>query len=146
MIVGFTGTRNGMTPEQRLFLSTFLISNRIEATEAHHGDCVGADADFHQLCMGASIPVVIHPPEFRPNDSLRAYCEGYRTLLLPKGYLARNRDIVNASEVIFACPRLMVQEDRGGTWYTINFATKKQKTVYIFWPDGSYEIRNNQNH
>ena len=47
MIIGFTGSRKGMTGEQAAVVMRLLLS----ATEGHHGDCVGADEQFHEMCM-----------------------------------------------------------------------------------------------
>ena len=62
MKVGFTGTRNGMSDEQKVKLDYFIKHNDIE--EFHHGDCVGADTEAHNIVKGAKpkIKIIIHPP------------------------------------------------------------------------------------
>lgn len=60
MILGMTGNRGGMTNEAKSALIAYLESNTI--SEVHHGDCVGADKDFHDICEKRSIKIVIHPP------------------------------------------------------------------------------------
>lgn len=50
MIVGFTGTREGMSPEQKRV--TREIISQLITTSVHtavHGDCIGADTDFHHI-------------------------------------------------------------------------------------------------
>jgi hypothetical protein len=54
MKVGFTGTRKGMTPQQRVAFAELVITLR--PTQAHHGDCVGADAEFHHGCKALVNP------------------------------------------------------------------------------------------
>ena len=29
---------------------------------AHHGDCLGADAEFHELCRETGLKIHVHPP------------------------------------------------------------------------------------
>jgi hypothetical protein len=125
--VGFTGTRHGMTPDQRgtvAFQMTLM-----DVSEVHHGDCVGADAEFHDLCHGVW-PVIIHPPL---DPKLRAWCDG--DVLPEKPYLDRNRDIVEACDVLIATPQSLT-EGKGGTWYTINRAVDAGKEVRVIGPDG----------
>lgn len=77
MIIGFTGTRYGMTEEQKKSLRNLLLELGGEFPLArktvHHGDCVGADREFHYLAAEIFGPcdIVIHPPE---DDEFRAYC------------------------------------------------------------------------
>jgi len=49
MKVGFTGTQAGLTPKQKLELRSLLMDYRDDITEFHHGDCIGADADAHEI-------------------------------------------------------------------------------------------------
>jgi hypothetical protein len=43
---GFTGTRQGMTAEQKSVLRNLLGGG---AGEFHHGDCIGADSEGHDI-------------------------------------------------------------------------------------------------
>lgn len=133
MTVGFTGTRKGMTPDQRGTLAFHLTLLAVQ--EVHHGDCIGADAEFHDLCKD-SWPVVIHPPA---DPKLRAFCNT-GTLLPEKPYLARDRDIVDACDVLIATPKESSEQKRGGTWYTIRYAQRLGKQVIIIWPNGSEQF------
>lgn len=134
MILGFTGTREGMSPtqEKRVREAVRFYSDSVES--AHHGDCVGADAQFHNLCIRYNIPVVLHPPVV---EDLRAFCETYQEALPPKDYLARDRDIVDTCNVLLAAPKGRIQ--KGGTWYTVNYAVEKKKGVYVVFPNGKVE-------
>ena len=139
--IGFTGTRHGMTEEQRK-MALGLLEQMGLAWKArfniilHHGDCVGADADMHDLAQLALCPIkiVIHPPI---KDDFRAYCMGNETRI-PKSYLARNRDIVDESKILIATPHTF-EETSGGTWYTINYAKKVGRQIVIIWPNGETE-------
>ena len=104
----------------------------------HHGDCVGADADAHQIARRAGVHIALHPPV---DDSLRAFCD-YDAWYDPKTYLDRNRDIVDASRVLVACPGVMKEQHHGGTWFTIRYALSiPEYPVAIIWSNGQVEMR-----
>lgn len=133
--VGFTGTAVGMTAAQQVTVGRLLENVRV----FHHGDCVGSDAEAHQMTH-PKCEVVIHPPM---NDTHRAWChnkhhEGQLVRSFPpREYLVRNHDIVDSTELLIATPKLHIEEQRSGTWATIRYARKCGKPVIIVWPDGS---------
>ncbi len=133
--VGMTGTRNGMTPEQKTTFNNCL--RQLKANILHHGDCIGADADAHDIAEARNVLNFIHPPS---KDELRAYKAGAK-IYQEKNYFARNRDIVNASSVLIGTPATF-HETGGGTWYTINYGIKQGGLVYIIYPDGRIQTRN----
>lgn len=131
MIIGFTGTRHGMTDAQIEGFSKYLA----DAEEFHHGDCVGADwqaADAAWRRCG--VKVVCHPPT---ESGLRAWTDFNDVTHKPRPYLARNRAIVDACHHLIACPQSAVEEQRSGTWSTVRYAVKIGKPVTIIFPDGS---------
>lgn len=131
MIVGFTGTRLGLTPEQAESLDT-LIST-LKPTQAHHGDCIGADAEFHECCVSRlSIWIVGHPPT---SSAQRAFCK-CDELRPAKDFLDRNKDIVKESDVLVACPDSDREKWRSGTWSTIRYARVSRKQIWIVYPNG----------
>jgi hypothetical protein len=136
MKVGFTGTRKGMTDAQKDAVEKLMEGSYLTSGdwEFHHGDCVGADADAHDIARGCGAYIVVHPG---PNDSQRAGCKADEECRRGVSFFARNRDIVNDTDLIIATPRLMQLEEQGGTSYTVRYARKVGKTVYIVWPDGS---------
>lgn len=135
MIVGFTGTREGLLPGQESALREYLGHIGVDVV-LHHGDCVGADAKAHQIAVDLGITqIIIHPPS---ESKLRARC-GCRPdhgdqVLPPKSYLQRNHDIVDASEVLLACPKTRTEELRSGTWATIRYARSLGREVVIMNP------------
>lgn len=131
MVVGFTGTQHGMTPKQRAAVAGLLDISK--PNQAHHGDCVGADAEFHRMCGWRQIPMVIHPPV---KNIKRAYCGGLMVVVLsPKDYLERNRNIVKSSDILIATP-CGGEVLRSGTWSTIRYAKKIGRPVYLALPSG----------
>jgi hypothetical protein len=136
-VVGFTGTRDGMTADQAGTVMAILDDHKI--VEAHHGDCVGADADFDGLCRRQGVLVIVHPPS---ESKLRAYCES-AVKMFEQPYLTRNRAIVDVCDLLIATPKDKAYRPNGrpsGTWYTIQYARSKGKKVVIVWPDGSTQI------
>ena len=121
-----------MTEKQKTVLKTFLTSNHADIQECHHGDCVGADADFHTICEELNIPIYIHPPA---NPANRAFCRSPH--IFPEfEYLVRNCHIVDSCDVLLAAPKSLSEERRSGTWHAIRYALGK-KPVNVFYYDGS---------
>ena len=119
MKIGFVGSRHGGTDYQKELLVELLKA--IEPAEAHHGDRVGADEQFHLICEEMDIPVILHPPK---HDELRAFCEGYKFSHEPKNYISRNKDIVNETDLLIAVPNTLVESFKSDTWATIRYAKK----------------------
>lgn len=144
IVIGFTGTQHGMTPEQHQMLQEQMIaaSSAVGDTEFHHGDCIGADLQAHALAYYMGYKVVIHPPE---DESKRAFANNgiYQMhsaeVLSPKPYLDRNHDIVDACDVLIACPNQMAERQRSGTWATVRYAWRQKKAVILIYPNGFVE-------
>lgn len=131
MKIGFTGTRHGMTSEQKDKLKSDLLAETV--TEFHHGDCIGADDQADDIAIELGLRVVLHPPI---REALRAHCERklYRKsplIILPaKDYHERNHDIVDQSDGLIVAPHTHEETIRSGTWTTWRYA-KKEKKPYI---------------
>ncbi len=115
--IGFTGTRKGMTSEQEESLKTLLKSITYEKGMwvARHGDCHGADTQFHNIARSMGAFILIHPPQ---DNKLRAFLDGDH-IERPKPYTQRNKDIVEKSDIIVAAPAEANNPGYGGTWQTI---------------------------
>lgn len=130
--VSFTGTRKEMSPPQEALIMNILKSE--DFTEHHHGDCEGADKQFHNLVVNKfkkthTNLIFIHPPD---NPKYRAFCkEG--TILPEKPYLERNKDIVDSSSLLITTPHKddEINKQRSGTWSTIRYAKKQKKDIII---------------
>jgi len=131
--IGFTGTRRGMTEAQRTTLEAVLA--KLRATEFHHGDCIGADAEAHDVAVAMGCEIVIHPPI---TEAERAWKVAPR-IHAPKPYLVRNRDIVRDTEMLIATPAEETELLRSGTWSTVRFARKAGRVVWVVLPSG--EVR-----
>ena len=136
MIIGFTGTQTGMTEDQ--YGSVQVIIQRLKVDEAHHGQCIGADMDFHEIIrQNTDAKIVSHPPIVQTKIG-ECEADEYRN---PQDYLVRNQDIVNECDVLVATPKENNEVLRSGTWATIRRATKAKKPVLIVNPDGMTIIR-----
>ena len=135
MIIGFTGSRNKMNRKQISELKSLLSSFSIE--EFHHGDCVGSDKQANDIIKAMKIlkdqksKIVLHPPKYK---KYRAYCRADISHK-PEAYLIRNRQIVDATEILVATP-CDKEKLRSGTWSTVRYARKLKKLIYIIMPDG----------
>ncbi len=134
-VMGFTGSRNGVTEAQRKALMWLILHHMPEAV--HHGCCVGADAHFAAFCdsMGARPYMVGHPSDLTDLTSPEAVlaCDLVHDRLPP---LERNREIVDACELLVACPDGPEQQ-KSGTWATIRYARKVGKQTHVIFPDGT---------
>jgi hypothetical protein len=138
MRVGFTGTRDGMTePQEAAFLDWCEVTS---FREFHHGCCVGSDerAAAFVDTFGEERPVIHgHPSNLRGMTSPKAVRVS-DNVSRPKSPLYRNRDIVDACDILLACPK-GPEERRSGTWATIRYARKIGRLVKIIQPDGTIE-------
>lgn len=143
MKVGFTGTRSGMTAEQKATVLRLLTE--LKPDTVHHGDCLGADSDFADICA-ALIPrpwIIAHPGESAKGgaNELRAFNANNDEVMPVRTHFARNREIVKAlrdiGDTLIATPFQSERQTNGGTWYTVDFAEKQAKRVVIVWPNGT---------
>lgn len=130
MKLGFTGTRAGMKPKQAATFSSWINKHKAAIAEFHHGDCVGSDVEAAER-VALQTKAAIHT---RPGkvDAMRAHFDHPRATIYPaKDFMARNRDIVDATDVLLATPAELAETLRGGTWSTIRYARKSGKRVVI---------------
>jgi hypothetical protein len=128
---GFTGTQHGMTDAQKATLRDFLAAG---SGEFHHGDCIGADSEAHDIADECGYSIVLHPPT---NPAKRAWrVVPNHMMKREKPYLDRNKDIVLDTIALIAAPAEPIEQPRGGTWSTIRFGLKQGRTVILILPDG----------
>ncbi len=128
MRIGVTGTRSGMNETQ--FSAVVEYLSGFANAELHHGDCVGVDAEVAVIATSLGFRTVCHPPEkddlraFHPSDEIRGSLS----------YFARNRNIVDETDLLLVVPYQDQHQTNGGTWYTHDYAVKKGKPVEVFFP------------
>jgi hypothetical protein len=133
--IGFTGTRAGMSDEQKQTLMRLLAEFR-KPCRLHHGMCVGADAEAHAICRDMDIQLEGHPP--RVTIMMARGLEGFAAMREPMHYLVRNCAIVNATQSLIAAPGLT----SAGTWSTIRYALELGRKVTIIFRNGNTETKN----
>lgn len=143
--IGFTGSRAGMTGAQQQAFVRLLDS--LGASELLHGACIGADADAARLASIAGIRCVAYPGRSahdaadgpRPDRDQASMDLAHETRA-ELTHFARNRAIVEASDIVIATPSYpgpITRETKGGTAYTYWQAVKARKRIIVIWPDGS---------
>lgn len=141
MIISFTGTQKGMTSYQKMsFLKVmqFLKAKR-NVTHFNHGDCIGADADAHEIVSNIDIPIHIYPgTDKRGASPKRAFCINGTTHKAQE-YLIRNKKMVDLCTVLVACPAESIEQLRSGTWSTIRYAKKIKIPIVTIYPDGTIQ-------
>ncbi len=120
--LGTTGSRDGLSKSQAEALETWLDSH--DPSILHHGDCIGADAEVAGICRVYGWELTSHPPMVA---SFRARVPS-ETVLPEQPYLLRNKDIVDASELLIAFPK-GPEIRRSGTWATVRYAKRAGKEV-----------------
>lgn len=142
-ILGFTGTREGMSKVQAQTLYALLTALGRGDHTFHHGMCVGADTEAERIVLLAhpTCWVIGHPPE---NKRLFSDSRLTHEVLPAKAYLVRNHEIVSAAELLIAAPKEGQEPEtaaRGqGTWSTVRFARAEHKPIYVVWPDGRLTV------
>lgn len=133
---GFTGTRHGMTEAQKSSLRAFLTGS---TGELHHGDCIGADSDSHDIADECGYGIIIHPPKDYTHRAWRSVPP--HMMRAEKTHFARNRDIVDETISLIATPLEYEEQPKGGTWYTVRYARKMGRVVVLIRPDGTISQR-----
>ena len=128
--IGFTGTRFGMTQAQQDVLRSLLLTG---SGKLHHGDCVGADEQAHDIARALGRTVVIHPASLPDQRAFKSA----QDIREPKAPLVRNKVIVRETTLLIAAPAQAMEKHRSGTWSTVRFARKMGRAICILRPDGT---------
>ena len=129
MKLGVTGTREGMNDHQKKVVREHL-AKFAAGTELHHGDCTGVDVEVAAIAKEFGFHIVCHPPLSKEQQGFF----GGDEMREPKGYLERDRNIVDETDALIVIPLQDQWQPKGGTWYTHDYAKKKRKPVIIFYP------------
>jgi hypothetical protein len=148
MKIGFTGTRNQLTEAQSASLERLLTPAEYGPNRPifHHGACKGADSFAATVAFGLNYDVIAHPGKSAHGGDNEWLCpialEHSTEVRETKTHFARNRDIVDETDMLIACPQYMdpiTEGTKGGTAYTIQYARKKGRPVVIVRPNGWIE-------
>lgn len=135
MILGFTGTREGMTPNQLARLRLYLA--RLNPKVFIHGGAVGADEQAH---LEALKFILARNIEIFPGSRKR---EIFWRGCFPRPYIAswtqplmRNRFITKRCNHLIACSATEEEVTRSGTWATVRYARQAFRPITIIAPSG----------
>lgn len=130
-ILGFTGTRLGMTDPQRMETGNTL--NIYRPHHGVHGGAPGADLDFHDICLKVGD---VRCEVFPARDDLPLWVvETALEVWKVQPPLQRNTDIVNSCTLLLATPAGK-EIVRSGTWATVRYARRQHKHIRLVYPDG----------
>ena len=134
--IGFTGTQQGITRNQRVLLYRCLknLFDSDDINVLHHGDCIEGDTEAHDLAVRIGYEIEIHPSTIKSKRAFKNTGK-IRKIHEAKPPLERNHDIVNASRLLLACPKEEHEVLRSGTWSTVRYARKKHKRVETILPN-----------
>lgn len=131
-VVGFTGSRSGMSLAQKRWIVDYLTAlPKFSHVSVLHGDCLGADAEFDDIASSLRLPRFCLPCDL---DDKRAFTDA-RPLEAPQKPLVRNHKIVDRSRILIAAPAQSTEQARSGTWATIRYARKNPDLfLYVLSP------------
>lgn len=139
MRIGVTGSRLRPGPAQLLAFGRVLVELQARgAWELRHGACVGADEEAAVRAAANGLWTVAHPPVDGKLLSSRAL-EVSDEVEDADEYLARNRAIVDGTDVLVAMPRTAAEQRRSGTWSTVRYASSLGRPVVLVLPDGAVD-------
>lgn len=136
--VGITGTQRGLSMAQksqlyRLLRSVYDKYSPNGEVWLHHGDCVGVDAEAHEIASKIGYRICLHPPS---NIKKRACVKGADRVERPQIYSIRNHDIVRESDYLIGVPYNDYEIVRSGTWATIRYARQRRVPYTVIYPNG----------
>jgi hypothetical protein len=132
--IGFIGNhRNSLNCEQKHKIISIL--NKYDNIIVSHGDCIGSDTDFHNLCINYRND---HPNkkiriQIFPTDDLtfRAFNEP-DLLMVKKSKSERNLYIIKNSSILIASPIDKNKEQTPfETWSLLRKARQQKLLIYI---------------
>lgn len=138
--LAFTGSKDRITEAQKVRLLFELKAARKNGfLWMHNGDCVTSDAEAAGQWADLNRKIMLHPPH---KDTYRAFIDYADVVCETRGYLERDQDMVECSELLIATPQTYNEQRRSGTWTTIRYARKLRMKIIIILPDGTVRIEN----
>lgn len=138
MNLAFTGTRKGMSALQ--YKTVLSLVKELEPDWAGHGDCIGADNDFHKICIIVRGSITSpDPPKihiFPSNAGTRAHNEDYDIIEPERDSLVRNRHMAKWCQKLIATPKEENEIIRSGTWATVRYGRRERRVIYLVLPNG----------
>jgi hypothetical protein len=148
--LGFVGVRRGLTLDQFQAVSRIVVAQRGRGSltgieVAHRSNNGWAGADFSRITRWMkSVPkLVLHdcggPEPETPSLSAESMASWADFTIEATSVPPWNREIVDESDVLLACPPIAEEEIRSRTWATIRYARNAGKYVVVVYPDGTVD-------
>jgi len=136
VIIGFTGSRYGLTREAQIESAVSLLRRLRDVGfwEFWHGNCVGADTQMAGVAHTLGLKTVAWPGKDTPDLQDMSFVSDETRE--PQANLRRNKAIAQGCGVLVAAPKQTEEVLRSGTWSAVRYARQVQKTIYIVQPDG----------
>lgn len=150
--IGFIGVRRGLSHLQFQALSRILVTQKgrgviTGVTTAHRTNDGWSGADFVRILrwVNTQPKVVLHdcgrttdePPPLSMESMAASWAEfSIESSSIP----AWNREIVDESDVLIACPPIVDEEPRSRTWATVRYARSLDKEVVVIYPNGFVDV------
>lgn len=132
MKITFTGTQEGMTNCQKRTLHKILnFFSEDTSLIFMHGDCIGADAQAHTIVKEFAVDIELFPCNIKEK---RAWCKGAKVTHAIMSPLKRNDVMAKRCDLMIAAPKSLKEEVRSGTWATIRYGRKYNKTIILLVP------------
>lgn len=130
MIIGFTGSRDGLDGDQVAQLR--LILPRLTGfgpDEFHHGGQRGADVRAADIARACGYQIHWHPCPgvVRPAKDPHVH-DVWHEVFPP---LTRNRHIAAVCEILIAGPLTNFEVTRSGTWATVRYVRAETKPIVM---------------
>jgi len=140
MIISFTGTASGMNATQMTNVINLINKQKPKITKCVHGDCVGADTDFHNIVtkLGLGDLIEIHPCTIHNKRGYNHAPKVYDAI----GPLDRNKIMVQRAHLVVGTPGTDTEIIRSGTWHSIRYAKKLGRPLLVLYPSGAIEAFN----
>ncbi len=149
--IGLVGVRRGLTHAQFQTLCRILVTQKgrgalagVEVAHRSNDGWSGADLSRIARWMGSVPKLVIHdsgrPIEEPPPISTESMASWAEFSLDSEFVPPWNREIVDESELILACPPVAEEEYRSRTWGTVRYARSQAKAVVVIYPNGTVDV------
>lgn len=135
MKIAFTGTREGMNEYQLEQLEKILTENRSFIVYGGHGNCIGADVQFHKAfrrILDRNTYLAVFPSTSKrtraPDPRDASYIDD------PESPTTRDHTIVISAGpggTLIAAPLDDNETAKSGTWLTVRYARKRKIKVII---------------
>lgn len=134
-LVGFTGTRRGLTAPQTEKVAEIL--RQLGGHRLAHGCCHGADHQAYYMARELNMLMDFWPSNGLQHEWARGMARTGDTVNEIRPPLVRNELIVATTPILIATPATAREVQRSGTWMTIRCARRLHRPILQICPNGT---------